>query len=86
MLHDDATPFFTRFGRLQPELMESATYLVQNGTKWHSVTYADYQVIAGRKRAPTSAGVVEILAVDATSPELGLRPFILVTTNISKIH
>ena len=64
MQHDDATPIFLRFGSLQPQLMESSRYLVQNGTRWHSVSYADYIQVAG-KTAPTTAGIVELLAVHA---------------------
>ena len=41
-LHHDATPLFVRFGRLQPYLMESSRYLVQDGTKWVSVNYNEY--------------------------------------------
>ena len=80
MQHDDATPLFLRFGNLQPQLMESSRYLVQNGRRWHSVSYSDYIQVCGRT-APTTAGIVELLAVHArppppSPPEFGLHPAI----------
>ena len=63
--HSDATPMFIHFGLLQPYLMESSRYLVQDGDKWTCVSYDDYINVRG-KNAPTTAGVVEILAVSAT--------------------
>ena len=63
-LHHDATPLFLKFGQLQERLLESSRYLVRNGVKWHSVTYQEYLQIRG-KSAPTTAGVVEVLAVNA---------------------
>ena len=87
--HSDATPMFVHFGLLQPYLMESARYLVQDGDKWVCVSYDDYINVRG-KCAPTAAGVVEILAVNATmhwdsehSRDIFIEPLICKHTNAS---